>query len=99
MKINLSAKFFVRTRRIVFVSREVRDACTGTELVFEPMGSEKLKGFSEPVQLLPPLVETGAALKRGERRPGRGSRPSGRSDDGAERPKFGLLRIADIEYR
>jgi adenylate cyclase len=38
----------------VLVSREVRDACTGTELVFEPMGSEKLKGFSEPVQLFSP---------------------------------------------
>ena len=35
----------------ILVSREVRDACTRADLVFEPMGTEKLKGFSEPVKL------------------------------------------------
>jgi len=35
----------------ILVSREVRDACTGADLVLTPMGSEKLRGFSEPVQL------------------------------------------------
>ena len=35
----------------ILVSREVRDACAGVDLVFAPAGSEKLKGFSEPVQL------------------------------------------------
>ena len=38
----------------ILVSREVRDACTGADLGFEPMGSETLKGFSEPVQLFSP---------------------------------------------
>jgi class 3 adenylate cyclase len=36
------------------VSREVRDACAGVDLVFAPVGSETLKGFSEPVQLFSP---------------------------------------------
>jgi class 3 adenylate cyclase len=36
----------------ILVSREIRDACT--DLVFEPTGSETLKGFSEPVQLFSP---------------------------------------------
>src|SRR2546427_757116 len=35
----------------ILVSREVRDACAGVDLGFAPAGSEKLKGFSEPVQL------------------------------------------------
>src|SRR5579872_7029239 len=38
----------------ILVSREVRDACTGVDLNFASMGSEKLKGFSEPVQLFSP---------------------------------------------
>jgi class 3 adenylate cyclase len=38
----------------ILVSREVRGACTGVDLGFEPMGSGKLKGFSEPVQLFSP---------------------------------------------
>jgi class 3 adenylate cyclase len=38
----------------ILVSREVRDACTGVDLKFESMGSETLKGFSEPVQLFSP---------------------------------------------
>jgi class 3 adenylate cyclase len=38
----------------ILVSREVRDACTGVDLRFEPTGSETLKGFSEPVQLFSP---------------------------------------------
>ena len=38
----------------ILVSREVRDACTGVDLKFEPTGSETLKGFSEPVQLYSP---------------------------------------------
>ena len=38
----------------ILVSREVLDACTGVDLGFEPMGSETLKGFSEPVQLFSP---------------------------------------------
>ncbi len=36
------------------VSRAVRDACAGVDLRFAPMGSETLKGFSEPVQLFSP---------------------------------------------
>ncbi len=35
----------------ILVSREVSDACTGVDQAFEPMGSENLKGFSEPVPL------------------------------------------------
>jgi class 3 adenylate cyclase len=38
----------------ILVSSEVRDACTGVDLVFAPVGSETLKGFSEPVQLFSP---------------------------------------------
>ena len=38
----------------ILVSREVRDACTGLDLGFEPSGLETLKGFSEPVQLFSP---------------------------------------------
>jgi class 3 adenylate cyclase len=38
----------------ILVSREVRDACAGVDLVFAPVGSETLKGFSEPVQLFSP---------------------------------------------
>ena len=38
----------------ILVSREVRDACAGAELAFEPRGSETPKGFSEPVQLFSP---------------------------------------------
>ena len=38
----------------ILVSREVRDACTGADLRFEPSGSETLKGFSKPVQLYSP---------------------------------------------
>ncbi len=39
----------------VLVSREVKDACIDTDLNFEPIGSETLKGFSEPVQLFLPV--------------------------------------------
>jgi class 3 adenylate cyclase len=39
----------------ILVSREVRDACTGADLVFEPTSSKKLKGFSEPVPLFSPV--------------------------------------------
>jgi len=38
----------------ILVSREVKDACAGSDLRFAPMGSETLKGFSEPVQLFSP---------------------------------------------
>lgn len=38
----------------ILVSREVTDACSGADLVFEPSGSETLKGFSEPVELFSP---------------------------------------------
>ena len=38
----------------ILVSREIKDNCADAELVFEPMGFEKLKGFSEPVQLFFP---------------------------------------------
>jgi class 3 adenylate cyclase len=38
----------------ILVSREVRDACTGADLVFEPTSSKRLKGFSEPVPLFFP---------------------------------------------
>ena len=38
----------------ILVSREVRDACAGADLVFEPTSSETLKGFSEAVQLFSP---------------------------------------------
>jgi class 3 adenylate cyclase len=39
----------------ILVSREVRDACTGADLVFEPTSSQTLKGFPEPVQLFSPV--------------------------------------------
>lgn len=39
----------------ILVSREVTDACTGVDLKFASMGSEALKGFSEPVQLFSPV--------------------------------------------
>jgi class 3 adenylate cyclase len=38
----------------VLVSGDVRDACSGAGLDFAPVGSETLKGFSEPVQLFHP---------------------------------------------
>ena len=38
----------------ILVSHEVKDACAGADLRFEPAGSETLKGFSEPVQLFSP---------------------------------------------
>jgi class 3 adenylate cyclase len=38
----------------ILVSREVRDACISVDRVFAPAGSEKLKGFSEPVPLFSP---------------------------------------------
>lgn len=38
----------------ILVSREVRDACSGADLVLEPRAAETLKGFSEPVQLFSP---------------------------------------------
>lgn len=38
----------------ILVSREVRDACSGVDLGFEPTDSQTLKGFSEPVQLFSP---------------------------------------------
>ena len=38
----------------VLVSREVKEACSGLGLEFEPSGSEKLKGFAEPVPLYTP---------------------------------------------
>ncbi len=38
----------------ILVSHEVKDACTGADLIFAPTGSEMLKGFSEPVQLFSP---------------------------------------------
>jgi len=39
----------------ILVSRDVSDACKSIDLKFEPKGSEKLKGFSEPVQLFSPV--------------------------------------------
>ena len=38
----------------ILVSREIRDACNSSDLVFEPGGSESLKGLSDPVQLFSP---------------------------------------------
>ena len=38
----------------VLVSREVKDACGGLGLGFETSGVERLKGFSEPVELFSP---------------------------------------------
>lgn len=38
----------------ILVSREVRDACADGGPVFDPAGTELLKGFSEPVQLFTP---------------------------------------------
>jgi len=38
----------------ILVSQDVKDACAGSDLRFAPMGSETLKGFSEPVQLFSP---------------------------------------------
>jgi len=38
----------------ILVSRAVRDACSGADLVFEPTGSQTMKGFSQPVQLFSP---------------------------------------------
>ena len=38
----------------ILVSREVKEACGESELKFAAMGSETLKGFSEPVQLFSP---------------------------------------------
>jgi len=38
----------------ILVSRDVKDACGGAGLGFESMGSQTLKGFSEPVQLFSP---------------------------------------------
>jgi class 3 adenylate cyclase len=39
---------------VVLLSREVKDACSGADLKFAPMGSRTLKGFAEPVQLFFP---------------------------------------------
>jgi class 3 adenylate cyclase len=38
----------------ILVSRDLKAACTDADLVFEPTGSETLKGFSEPIQLFSP---------------------------------------------
>lgn len=38
----------------IVVSRTVKDACAGTDLTFESIGSRMLKGFSDPVQLFSP---------------------------------------------
>lgn len=38
----------------ILVACEVREACIGADLVFEPTSSKTLKGFSEPVQLSSP---------------------------------------------
>ena len=38
----------------ILVSRAVRDACAGADLIFESMGSKMLKGFSDPIQLFSP---------------------------------------------
>jgi class 3 adenylate cyclase len=42
------------TAGAILVSSEVRDACAGVGLVFEPRGPEALKGFSERVELFSP---------------------------------------------
>jgi class 3 adenylate cyclase len=39
----------------ILVSREVRDACAGADLVLQPIGSERLKGFAQPVELFSPV--------------------------------------------
>lgn len=38
----------------VRVSRAVRDACRGAEFTFEASGSQRVKGFAEPIQLFAP---------------------------------------------
>ncbi|HSR70823.1 MAG TPA: adenylate/guanylate cyclase domain-containing protein, partial [Kiloniellales bacterium] len=38
----------------ILVSRAVTEACAGADLGFELLGSETLKGFSEPVELFSP---------------------------------------------
>ena len=38
----------------ILVSRELKDACADVDLVFEPAGTEALKGFAEPVALFSP---------------------------------------------
>jgi class 3 adenylate cyclase len=43
----------------ILVSREVRDACTGADLVFQPTSPKRLKGFSEPVPLFSPAHRLG----------------------------------------
>ncbi|UCC25892.1 MAG: DUF4242 domain-containing protein [Gemmatimonadales bacterium] len=35
----------------VFVSREIKDACVGSDLTFDSQGTRSLKGFAEPVEL------------------------------------------------
>lgn len=39
----------------VLVSREIRDACAAVDLKFASVGFQRLKGFSEPVQLFSPV--------------------------------------------
>lgn len=38
----------------ILVSRAVKDSCTDVDLMFDPVGSETLRGFTEPVQLFSP---------------------------------------------
>lgn len=38
----------------ILVSRAIRDTCVGANQLFEPKGSQTLKGFSEPVELFSP---------------------------------------------
>jgi len=38
----------------ILASRDVKDACAGTDLAFQSAGSTTLKGFSEPVELFTP---------------------------------------------
>ena len=40
----------------ILVSDEVKHACLDTDLQFEPIGSETLKGFSDPVELFLPVT-------------------------------------------
>ncbi len=40
----------------ILVSRDAKDACSRAELRFEAAGCEKLKGFSQPVQLFRPAA-------------------------------------------
>jgi len=38
----------------ILVSRELRDACDGSNLAFEPTGSKSLRGLADPVLLFSP---------------------------------------------